>query len=161
MTKNEPLLEVGRVQRPHGVKGEVSVAFTSNRLERRQVGASLKVGENWLTVETSRAHHGRILIGFKGFGDRNVAEQLSGQLIFAFAIVDPDVLWVHQLVGASVVDQQGVNRGEVVEVLDNPASDLLVLKDGALVPMVFITTFDLEKALIVIDAPDGLFEEDE
>ena len=161
MTKNETLLEVGRIQRPHGIKGEVSVAFTSNRLERRQVGARLKVGEKWLTVVTSRAHHGRILIGFEGFGDRNVAEQLSGQLIFAPAIVDPDVLWVHQLVGASVVDQLGINRGEVVEVLGNPASDLLVLGDASLVPMVFITTFDAEKSLITIDAPQGLFGEDE
>ncbi len=69
---------------------------------------------------------------------------------------DDDVLWVHELVGREVVLVDGTRVGVVTEMEANPASDLLVLDTGALVPVVFITGTD--DGRVTIDPPDGLFD---
>jgi 16S rRNA processing protein RimM len=69
---------------------------------------------------------------------------------------DPDELWVHELVGATVVEVGGAERGRVESVLANPASDLLVLDSGALVPLTFVV--ERTEGRIVIDPPEGLFD---
>ena len=51
----------------------------------------------------------------------------------------PDALWVHELIGAEVVDARGIRVGVVEAVEANPASDLLVLTDGQLIPLRFVT----------------------
>ncbi len=78
--------------------------------------------------------------------------------MFAEPIDDPDVMWIHKLRGARVVDAAGVERGVCVAVIDNPAADILELDTGALVPATFITSFNAAEALIMVDPPEGLFE---
>jgi 16S rRNA processing protein RimM len=70
---------------------------------------------------------------------------------------DPADLWVHRLIGSRVVEPDGTDRGVVEAVQDNPASDLLVLDTGALVPMRFLVDRDDEDRLVV-EVPTGLFE---
>lgn len=68
---------------------------------------------------------------------------------------------MHELIGAVVIDQDGVERGTVSEVHDNPASDLLVLDTDVLVPVTFVTGFDPDAeggSRITVDAPKGLFD---
>ncbi len=154
----EELLELGRVHKAHGLRGEVSVSFISNRPERWSVGASLKVGDAWMTVASSRAHQGRTLIRFEGIADRLAAEVLSGARVYGAPLVDPDALWIHEMIGARVLDQDGIDHGIVKAVLENPASDLLVLEDGALVPLAFVTQVEVESSTIRVDVPPGLFE---
>ena len=154
----EELLELGRVHKPHGLKGEVAVSFISNRPERWSVGAQLKVGEQWRTISAARSHQGRILIQFEGVGDRGAAEALSGAVIWGIPLLDPTALWVHELIGAEVIDQDGTARGRVKAVLENPASDLLLMESEALIPLNFVVAFDAEHAKIEVDVPPGLFE---
>ena len=72
-------------------------------------------------------------------------------------IEDDDALWVHELIGARVVEAAGTDRGVCVAVIDNPAHDLLELASGALVPVPFVVSF--ADGVITIDPPDGLFDE--
>ena len=72
-------------------------------------------------------------------------------------IDDPDELWVHELIGAEVVDQAGTRRGVVEQVVDNPASDLLELDTGYLVPVRFVTALD-PGVTVTVDVPAGLFD---
>ena len=69
---------------------------------------------------------------------------------------DPDELWVHQLVGATVVTTTGEAVGRCTGVIANPAADLIELEGGALVPVVFVVDHDAGR--VVIDPPDGLFD---
>jgi 16S rRNA processing protein RimM len=78
-------------------------------------------------------------------------------VLFAEALEDPEELWVHQLIGSRLVDQAGVDRGRVVEVLANPASDLLELDSGALVPVRFVTGV-VPGERVDVEVPDGLFD---
>ncbi len=102
-----------------------------------------------------------MLVQFAGVDDRTEAERLLGVVLHAAALADSGELtegefWVHELVGSAVVDRAGVRRGTVEAVEANPAHDLLVLDDGALVPMVFVV--EQRDGEVVIDPPDGLFD---
>jgi 16S rRNA processing protein RimM len=67
---------------------------------------------------------------------------------------------VHHLIGATVIEVNGIDRGRCVSVVANPASDLLELASGALVPVTFVTSVDVSGGvpLVTIDPPDGLFD---
>jgi 16S rRNA processing protein RimM len=70
---------------------------------------------------------------------------------------DADALWVHELIGSLVVEEgSGVERGRVVAVVANPAHELLELDSGALVPIVFVESY--EDGITRIAPPDGLFD---
>ncbi len=151
------LLEVGRIEKPHGVRGDVIVRLTTNRAERVAPGTSLHTRNGMLAVVGSRPHQDRFIVTFAGVVGREGADALRGCALFAEPIDDPDELWVHELIGAEVFDAEGVARGRVTDVLANPASDLLVLVGGALVPVQFVTRVDPGRR-IDVDVPDGLFE---
>ena len=152
-----PLLEVGRVGRPHGTGGEVTVTLVSNRPERLEPGSELQTALGTLRVSSARPHNKRHLVAFAGIDDRSKAEALRGLVLRAAPIVDPDELWVHELIGARVVDQSGTDRGFVESVVANPAGDLLELTDGALVPLCFLVR-SVPSERIEVEVPDGLFE---
>ena len=95
---------------------------------------------------------------FEGIVDRSQAERMRGIELEAEAVDIPGKLWVHELVGATVVDAGGRMLGSVASVEANPASDLLVLEDGGLIPLRFVTTHDAEAATLTVDIPDGLLD---
>lgn len=151
-----PLLEIGRVGRPHGTGGEVAVTLVSNRPERLAPGSELQTDAGTLRVAASRPHNRRHLVTFAGVDDRSQAEALRGLVLRAEPLVDPDEMWVHELIGSRVVDQSGTDRGPVASVVANPAGDLLELVDGTLVPLRFVVgTVPTER--IEVDVPEGLF----
>lgn len=150
-------LEVGRIGRAHGLRGEVSVSLGSERTERLEPGAVLYAGERVLVVVSSRPHQHRWLVCFEGVEDRTAAEALLGLVLSADALPGgSDELWVHELVGCTVHDPSGKLLGRVEAVEANPASDLLVLEDGVLVPMNFVVQHG--NGVVVVDLPEGLLD---
>lgn len=129
----------------------------TDRSERLDPGSVLQTDRGPLEVSSSRRHQDRWLVRFRGHDDRNAADLLRGLVLRAEPLDDPDELWVHELVGCRVVSADGVDRGTVDSVQDNPAADLLVLDSGALVPVVFIVDGPAD-GVVHVDVPDGLFE---
>jgi 16S rRNA processing protein RimM len=150
------LLEVGRIGRAHGVRGDVFVTLTTDRVERLAIGSRLKAGARWLTVTAASRSNDRWRVHFEGVDDRDSAEALSRTVLAAEPIDDPNALWVHQLIGAEVIEATGISRGHCVAVIDNPAADLLELESGALVPAAFVVS--VAEGVVTIDPPEGLFE---
>jgi 16S rRNA processing protein RimM len=151
------LLEVGRITKAFGLRGEVLVALSSDRTSRLDPGSVLETDRGPLTVGTSSRHQDRYIVQFEGVLDRDAAETLRGTVLRAAPLDDDEgALWVHELVGATVALPDGSEVGTVDEVQANPASDLLVLDDGTLVPVVFVTAH--ETGLVVVDPPEGLFD---
>jgi 16S rRNA processing protein RimM len=150
------LLEVGRIGRAHGLRGEVVVSLTTDRLERVAPGAVLVTDAGELEVRASRPHQGRWIVAFAGHDSREDADRLRGLTLRAEAVDDPAELWVHDLVGAEVVTVGGKVVGHCVGVVANPAADLLELDSGALVPVVFIVDHTPDR--VTIDPPEGLFD---
>ena len=164
-------LTIGRVGRAHGLRGEVAVTYSSNRPERHAPGAVCFAGDRELVVESARPHQGKVLVRFEGVSDRTAAEALQGRELTAEPLggdveLDDDEFWIHELVGARVVDRAGADLGTVTAVEANPAHDLLVLSGGALVPMVFVVEQRVqgrdqdhdEVRVVVVDPPEGLFD---
>jgi 16S rRNA processing protein RimM len=122
MTDGERV-EVGRVIKPHGLRGEVAVYITSDVSDRLAAGTPVWLNGVPTTVATSRPHQGRPLVRFEHVRDRTAAELLRGALVEA-APIDPDELdayLVSELIGVPVVDAAGVSLGTVIGLVEMPA----------------------------------------
>lgn len=157
MREGPELLEVGRIGRAHGLRGELLVSLTTNVEDRLVPGAAFRAGDRVLVVEAARPHQGKWIVQFEGVPDRTSAEALSHQPILGERVEDPDALWIHELIGSAVVGVDGVAHGRVVAVIDNPASDLLELESGALVPLTFVV--GSTGGVITVDPPRGLLDD--
>ncbi len=154
------LLEIGVIAKAFGIRGEVLVELFSHRDERTAPGVRFSTPKGELTVDSAKPHQGKWIFAFAGVVDRSQAEELRGTILEAEPIDDPDELWVHELVGSRVVEADGTDRGLVESVRANPASDLLELDSGALVPLTFVTERRVEhdQRLVIIEVPPGLFD---
>lgn len=100
----------------------------------------------------------RYIVRFAECADRAAADALRGVELSAEALEEPGTLWVHELVGAVVRDAAGVSLGRVAAVEANPASDLLVLESGGLIPVHFVTGHDASAETVDVDIPEGLLD---
>lgn len=180
------LLDVGWIVKPHGLRGDVVVHLVTNRNERLAQGMTLEVAQaspgpgaagpgaagpadgpggsskgvgprpTQLVVARSRPHQQRWIVSFSGVDTIEAAQVLRGSILRAPALEDPDVLWVHDMVDAEVFDDGGQRLGRVEAVQSNPASDLLVLDNGGLIPLVFV--LDRQPGRLVVKVPEGLLD---
>jgi 16S rRNA processing protein RimM len=152
------LLQVGRMVKPHGLRGDVIVSLTTNRDERVAPGSVLMTAEgHQYRVVRSSSHQGRFIVTFDGVEGIDAAEGLRDTALFAPPMEDPDTLWIHDLIGSVVADTGGTELGTVVSVEANPASDLLVLDGGGLIPLRFVVG-SVPGERVTVDIPDGLLD---
>ena len=169
---------VGRIGKPHGIRGEVTVEVRSDEPERRFAdGARLRAesprgpAARWseLTVTSTRWHQTTLLVRFEEIGDRTTAEAARGLLLHAMVAADetpddPDEFYDHQLVGLAAVDLDGRALGEVTGVLHG-AQDLLQIRTpdrrDTLVPFVaaLVPEVDLAGGRVVVADRPGLVTE--
>jgi 16S rRNA processing protein RimM len=157
VTDERPTLEVGRIIKAHGLRGQVQVDLWSDRVERLAVGTTLTTDRGPLVVLAAAAHQARFIVSFDRIATREDAEEWRGVVLSAPGIDDESVVWIDQLFGAEVIDAGGIRRGVVVDVEANPASDLMVLDTGALVPLTFVVALEANQR-VQVDVPEGLFE---
>jgi 16S rRNA processing protein RimM len=144
------------VVRPHGLAGTVVVELWSNVEGRLAAGSVVVAGDRSLTVERSRpSAHSRWLVSFGGVSSHEQAEALRDEVLLAEAVAVEGALWVHEMVGADLLDPAGNPVGRVEAVEANPASDLLVLTDGRVVPLTFVEWRD---GRLTVDGPPGLLD---
>lgn len=166
-------LAVGRVGRPHGIRGEVSIDVRTDEPDTRFSPGSVlatnppEVGP--LTVESAHWHSGRLLVRFAGAHDRTAVERMRGTLLVVDSddlppVADPDEFHDHELLDLAVVTTGGVEVGRVTDVLHLPAQDVLVVRrdDGGetLVPFVAQVVPEVapEAGRLVLDPPPGLLD---
>ncbi len=169
---------VGRIGRPHGIRGEVVIGVRTDEPDLRfAVGATLDAAERadepagaQLTVAAARWHSGQLLVAFAGVTDRTAAAELTGRWLSVDSSQlpetgDPDEFRDHELIGLSVRTCAGDPVGVVADVL-HYGQDLLVVRrtDGqegeSLVPFVkaIVPEVDVQGGVVVIDPPPGLLD---
>jgi 16S rRNA processing protein RimM len=153
-------LEIGRIGKAHGLRGELTVLITSDREERTTPGATWFVRGEPMRVAAIRPFQQRWIALLDGVTTREQAEALRGEVLYGEPIEDEDALWVHELVGAVVATPDGREWGTVAAVLANPADDLLELDDGTLIPAGFVTDGSGLPGRVVVDPPVGLLGDD-
>ncbi len=163
---------VGRIGRPHGIRGEVTVEPRTDEPDERFAPGAVLIASpptERLEVERSHWHSGRLLVSFAGVTDRNAAEALRGVILEidrddSEEPDDPEEFYDSALVGCRVRTVEGADVGEITEVAHLPAQDLLVVVGPfgeVLVPFVeeIVPTVDPAARMVVIDPPPGLLEE--
>jgi len=175
---------VGRIGRPHGIRGEVVIGVRTDEPDLRfAVGATLDArstsddagpengaGGERLTVASVRWHSGQLLVAFAGITDRTAASELTGSWLSVDSSQlpdtgDPDEFRDYELIGLSVRTRAGDPVGVVTDVL-HYGQDLLVVRrqdepgGEALVPFVkaIVPEVDLRGGVVVIDPPPGLLD---
>ncbi len=167
---------VGRIGRPHGVRGDVVVGVRTDDPEVRfAVGTRLDTdpqGVGPLTIAAVRWQSGELILRFTGVSDRTAAGELTGTWLIVDSgtlesLDDPDEFRDHELIDLTVRTVAGEVVGVVADVLHH-GQDLLAIKpaDGAgeiLVPFVraIVTEVDVLGGVLVIDPPPGLLNPDE
>ena len=163
-------LVVGRVGRPHGIRGELTVEVRTDdpdsRLAAGSVLATEPAARGPLTITRSRWHSGRLLLAFAGYGDRSAAEELRDPAELAEPD-DPDEFRDYQLIGLAAWTIEGEQVGVVADVLHH-GQDLLVIRPAGdlagaaeiLVPFVaaIVPEVDVAAGRLVIDPPAGLLD---
>lgn len=168
-------LVVGRIGKPHGIRGELTVEVRTDAPEIRFAPGSVLVTDparvGPITVEAVRWHSGRLLLRVVGVHDRTAAEGLRGVVLTADVPDDevpddPEEFFDHQLRGLAVRTVEGVEVGVVDDVVHLPGQDLLGVRrpDGreTLVPFVaeMVPEIDVDAGYLVIDPPPGLLDLD-
>lgn len=164
-------LQVARIGKPHGIRGEVTVQVLTDAPEDRFVpGTGFLVepaSAGPLTVSSARWNKDILLLGFEEVADRNTAETLRGAKLFietAELDEDDDEGWYeHELVGLEARVGDAV-VGKVAGLHTMPVQDLLVVAtpegDEVLVPFVeeIVPEVNTGEGYILITPPPGLFE---
>lgn len=178
-------VEVGRIRRSHGVRGEVVVESFSDTPDRFAVGRELLVspalgtegasglsgGPRHLTITSVRPHKGVLLVCFEGIEDRDAVDGLRGALLEVERSQVPEppegTYYYFQLVGCRVRDAREGDLGEVADVIEDGGGVLLAVEQVAgeskrrlLVPFVatMVRSVDTRAGTIELDLPEGLVE---
>ena len=159
-------LNVGRIGKAHGILGEATIEVRTDEAEDRfAIGAVLETESHGLiTVASARVHNGILLLGFDGIEDRNAIEELRNELLYADVDIeapgaDEDDYHVLQLVGCKTFLVDGDEFGEVIDVLNLPGQDVLVVKshDGeVLIPFVrqLVPIVDIKAKRMTVIPPE-------
>lgn len=160
---------VGRIGKAHGLRGEVTIAPTTDSPEQRFAPGSRLSSPTAgaLTVRQQRWQAGTLVVAFEQAADRSAAEALRGTELWAHIDADDtDAEEFHDtaLIGLGAVDPSGAPLGRVVRVLHLPAQDVLVLdtpQGERLVPFVteLVPEVDPAAGRVVIDPIPGLLDE--
>ena len=135
------------------------VQLWTDQTQRLDPGTVLGSVRGDLRVVSSKPFGGdRFIVLFEAVADRTSAERLRGVELEAEPLDEPGVMWVHELVGAVVRDAAGTELGRVEAVEANPASDLLVLESGGLIPVRFVVSHDSAAHTLEVEIPEGLLE---
>jgi len=166
-------LAVGRVRRPHGIHGEVTVEILTDFPERLTDGIEIGLGrdapEFRRTVHHVRMHKGAWLLSFAELPTRDEVEEWRGLHVFLppqeRSKLPPTYYYEHELVGCRCVLADGSALGIVTALQDGPGGSLLAVAANAgevLVPFrsPTVVRVDLEAGTIVLDPPRGLFDGD-
>jgi 16S rRNA processing protein RimM len=168
--QSEPrFLAVGQITKAHGLHGEVSVVVMTDFVERFDTMETIYVGDETSAtlyiVESTRWNKDRVLVRFADISDRTAAQALRGlylQIPLEEAMpLEADVYYQYQLIGLSVITDDGNRLGSVTDVLETGANDVYVVsgpQGDILLPATkeVILSIDLEAQQIVVHLLEGL-----
>lgn len=167
-------LVLGRIMRPHGVRGEMRLQVITDypdrisRLEQVYIGDDPYDPESAIafTVEGTRSHRDTLLLRLEGISDRDIAETYRGKLLMV-ALEDAIPLeagefYVFELIGMEAITDAGESLGRITSVLETGANDVFVVTGGmygeVLIPDIpeVVPEIDLENNRITVVLPPGL-----
>ena len=168
----EDLLRVGVISSTHGVRGEVTVFPTTEDARRfkklKTVILDIRPEPVLLNIENVKFFKNMVILKFKEFNNINEVEKYKGRDLLIrrdqAVKLGPDENFIIDLVGLSVVTDEGEDFGTLKDVMKTGANDVYVIegKDGKeyLFPAIkqCVLNVDLEAQTITVHIMDGLLE---
>ena len=164
-------LAVGKLHRPHGLRGEIRMEVLTDFPERLVPGMTLYLGpgHQTATLLSSRWHKHDLLVAFEGYQDREGVAVLRNQLVQVRADDRPQLpegeYYHHQLLGLRVLDEAGNTLGELAEILVTGANDVYVVRaprgEEVLLPAIdsVVLDVDLKRGLMRVHLLPGILPE--
>lgn len=164
-------LVVGKLGRPHGIRGEIVMDVYTDFPERLQSGVTILVGPRYqqLTIIKRRPHSRGMLLSFDGYQTREEVAELRNLLVYVRTadrpVLEEGEYYHHQLLGLKVIDEAGKPLGTVKRIHETGANDVYVVKaeSGAelMIPAIdsVILDIDLELGQIQVHLLPGLLSE--
>lgn len=164
-------LAVGRVLRPHGVRGELLLETLTefpahlSQVAQVYVGADNDPDPQPHPLQRARLHRGELLLQLGDCADREAADAYRGQLVFIrvdqAAPLPPGRYYHHQIIGLTVITDEGETLGQIAEILETGANDVYVVvgpNGEILLPALHsvIQAIDLEAQTMRVHLLEGL-----
>lgn len=166
---------VGKIVNTHGIRGEVRVISRTDFAEERyKIGNVLYIFmENKPPVEVKvashRVHKSFDLLTFEGYDNINLVEPFKGAMIkipeTQLQPLNEGEYYFHEIIGCTVVTEDGEPIGEIKEILTPGANDVWVVKrkkgGDVLIPYIddVVKQVDIENKTITIHVMEGLLDE--
>ena len=166
MIKEDEVYKIGRIGKPHGISGEVTLRFSDDVFDRVDADYLVLMVDGILVpffIEEYRFRSDEVaLVKFEDIDTKDRASELTGCDVFFprhLADAGDDVLTWSQIVGYDIVDvlsDKTIGRIEAVD--ETTINTLLELSDGTLIPAAdeFIVEIDHEERKLMMRLPEGL-----
>lgn len=156
-------IEAGRIVNTHGVVGEVKIEVW---LDSPQFMKSFKrcfINGNEVKILSARVHKDFVIAKLDGVEDVNAAMSLKGRTVSIDrndARLPKGAFFIQDIMGASVVDENGAEIGKLTDVMETPASRIYVVQGETehLIPVVpeFIMSTDADNGVITVHLIEGM-----
>ena len=163
---------IGRVTKPHGLRGEICIFPITDDPERFGLLKSVFVGDGEnrrvsANVERAKVRSHDVIVKLEGVDSRDQAEELRGSF---FEIRREDCLpleegahYIFELIGMEVKTLDGQSIGRIKDVIDYPANDVYVVKSDrreVLIPVIqdVVKSVDVTQGVVIIDPIEGLLD---
>jgi 16S rRNA processing protein RimM len=165
----EPVfLVVGKIRRPHGVRGELWMDVLTDFPERLRPGLTVYAGENHqpLHLRRCRSQGSSLLVTFEEYSDLESAGMLRNEFLYVRAEDIPQLpegdYYHHQILGLRVVNEEGASLGTIIDILETGANDVCVIRQDSgsdlLLPITSSTVLgvDLAQGIMRVHLLEGL-----
>ena len=162
-------IKIGQVVNVVGLKGELKVYHYSDYKERFEELSKIYVENTLYRISNVRYMKDMVILKLDGIYDRTEAEKLKGQSIFIdqedLRVLPEDTYYIFDLIGMTVVEQEGRILGTLSDVIQNSAQDIYEIerenKSKFLIPAVeeFILNIDADQKIMTVKLIEGLMED--
>ena len=161
-------LLVGKLHRPHGVRGEMIMSVMTDFPERLKPGTAVYLGPGHdpVTIRSIRHHNRGVLIALEGYTSRDEVIPLRNVEMFVRADDRPPLpegeYYLHQIIGLQAVTDEGEPLGLVADMIETGANGVFIVRDEdgkeILLPDIdeVILKIDLEAGQMTVHLLEGL-----
>jgi 16S rRNA processing protein RimM len=149
------MIRVGQVTGAYGLDGAVKVTPLTDFADRFDSGSNLLLAGAKRQVEWSRASQPGLVVKLKGIDNRTLAELFRGQYLEVpdedIRPLEPGRFYHRQVVGLAAITKSGERLGVITEVLERPANDVWVSREGTIEHLIPAT----KDAVLEVDVSGG------
>jgi 16S rRNA processing protein RimM len=159
---------LGAITGAQGIRGEVKIrSFTADPAAIASYSPLETAAGRKIEIAKVRPNKEGVIAILKGVTDRNAAEALRGTELFVprerLPEPEEDEVYVHDLIGLPVFLADGSRLGEIVDVADYGAGDLIDVKvegrkDTVLIPFASQYVLEADGSKVVVDLPEGYLD---